>query len=80
MAKPGGGGQLLHRASQSWNPKGPQITHFCHQMGRHKRSGRGSDAKFDQNFGPDLSRGVPGVISQLVFDHCLYRKSGKIIF
>ena len=22
-------------AGRAWNPKGPQITHFCHQMGRH---------------------------------------------
>ena len=47
-------------ASAARNPKGPQITPFGHQMGRHKRSGRGSDAKLDQNFAPDLSRGVPG--------------------
>ena len=50
-------------ASAARNPKGPQLTPFCHQMGRHKRFGRGSDVKLDQNFAPDLSRGVPGVIS-----------------
>ena len=67
-------------ASAARNPKGPQITPFGHQMGRHKRSGRGLDAKFDQNFAPDLSRGVPGVISRLFFDHFLDLKSEKVVF
>ena len=48
-------------------------------MGRHKRSGCGSDAKLDQNFAPDLSRGVPGVISQFSFDILFDIKSERKI-
>ena len=67
-------------ASQARNPKGPQKTPFGRKMGRRKRSGRGLDAKFDQNFAPDLSRGVPGVISRLFFYNFLDLKSGKSRF
>ena len=48
-------------------------------MGRHKRSGRGLDAKFDQNFAPDLFRGVP-VSYLILFDHLLNLKSQNINF
>ena len=67
-------------ASAARNSKGPQKPPFGHQMGRHKRWGGGLDAKFDQNFAPDLFRGVPGVISRLFFDHFLDLKSGKSRF
>ena len=63
-------------ASAARNPKGPQKPPFGHQMGRHKRWGGGLDAKFDQNFAPDLFRGLPGVISQL-FGQFFDLKSGN---
>ena len=49
-------------------------------MGRHPTVLDISDADFDQNFGPDLSRGVPGSKSRLFFHYFWTSKSEKPIF
>ena len=77
--RPGPGpGRVPGCASWARNPKGPQITPFCHQMGRHPTVLDISDADFDQNFGPDLSRGVPGSISRFFVHYFWTSKSSKI--
>ena len=65
-------------ASQARNSKVPQKPPFCHQMGRRKRSRDGLDGKFDQNFTPDRSRGVPGVISRLFLDNFWTQNPEKV--